>query len=183
VTFLKESSAFVLMPGGWGTLDEACALLTLIQTGKSSIHPVVLLQPEGSTYWQRWLEFNRDELLGRRFINEADLSIFRIARTPDEAIREILTFYRNYRSARFVGERLILRLKRAPDAAELVELHEEFVDLIDHGTFEVIGPTSQERRDDDALDLERLAFYPKHRYGRIRQLIDALNKLPVPEIV
>jgi uncharacterized protein (TIGR00730 family) len=181
VTFLKESKAFVLMPGGWGTLDEAFELLTLIQTGKSEIHPVVLLEPEGSTYWQRWLEFNRDELLGRHFIRDYDFSIFRIARTPDQAIREIMTFYRNYRSARFVGERLILRMKRAPDTAELSRLGEEFADLLDHGSFEVIRPTSQERRDADALDSERLAFYPKHQYGRIRQLIDALNELAVPE--
>ncbi|MGE0056948.1 MAG: TIGR00730 family Rossman fold protein [Dehalococcoidia bacterium] len=181
VTFLKESSAFVLMPGGWGTLDEAFELLTLIQTGKSDIHPVVLLEPEGSTYWQRWLEFQRDELLGRRFINEADLSIFCLARTPEEAIKEILTFYRNYYSARFVGERLVLRLKQAPDAGQLLQLQEDFADLLDHGSFEVIGPTMPERRDEDALEAERLAFYPKHQYGRIRQLIDALNRLPMPE--
>jgi uncharacterized protein (TIGR00730 family) len=181
VTFLKESAAFVMLPGGWGTLDEAFELLTLIQTGKSTIHPVVLLQPEGSTYWQRWLEFNRDEILGRRFIHDYDLSIFEIARTPDEAIQCILRFYRNYHSARFVGERLVLRVKRAPNEAQLGKLNQDFADLLDHGSFQVIEPTSQERRDNDVLDLQRLAFYPKHMYGRIRQLIDALNELAVPE--
>jgi uncharacterized protein (TIGR00730 family) len=181
VTFLKESAAFVLLPGGWGTLDEAFELLTLIQTGKSTILPVVLLQPEGSTYWQRWLEFNRDEVLGRRFIHDYDLSIFEIARNPDEAIECIQRFYRNYHSARFVGERLVLRLTRAPGEQELAKLNEDFADLLDHGTFQVIEPTSQERRDNDALEAQRLAFYPKHMYGRIRQLIDALNALPVPE--
>jgi uncharacterized protein (TIGR00730 family) len=177
VTFLKESSAFVLLPGGWGTMDEAYELLTLIQTGKSNIHPVVLLEPEGSTYWQRWLDFNREEILGRRFIHDYDLSLFCIARSPEEAIDEIMTFYNNYRSARFVGERLILRVKKAPDKAQLVRISEDFADLLDHGSYEVIQATSQEGRDEDDLEAERLAFYPKHQYGRIRQLIDVLNRL------
>jgi uncharacterized protein (TIGR00730 family) len=179
VTFLKESSAFVLLPGGWGTLDEAFELLTLVQTGKSDIHPVVLLEPEGSTYWRRWLEFIRGEVLGRGFIKASDLSILRIATTPAEALEEIETFYANYRSARFVGDRLVLRLNRAPDSEAIDRLNADFADLLDHGWFEVIEPTPQERRDDDDLDAQRLAFYPEHDYGRIRELIDALNRLPV----
>ena len=176
---VKESAAFVAMPGGFGTLDETFELLTLVQTGKSDIHPVVLLEPEGSTYWQRWLEFMKGELLDRRFIKPADLSIFCIARTPAEALEEIETFYSNYRSARFIGERLVLRLNRAPDPETIERLEIEFADLLDHGSFEVIAPTSQERRDEDELEAKRLAFYPRHEYGRIRQLIDALNRLPV----
>lgn len=178
ITFLKESQAFVLLPGGWGTMDEAFESLTLIQTGKSDLHPVVLLEPEGSTYWRRWLEFMKDELLARHFINEADLSIFRICTTSEEAIEEIETFYRNYRSGRFVGERLILRLNRAPGPDELERLGSDFADLLVHGRFEVIPPTGPERRDEDDLEAERLAFYPRHTYGRIRQLVDALNQLP-----
>ena len=53
VTFLKESDGFALLPGGFGTLDEAFELLTLMQTGKSQIHPVVLLDEPGGTYWTR----------------------------------------------------------------------------------------------------------------------------------
>ncbi len=179
VTFLKESNAFVLLPGGWGTLDETFESLTLIQTGKSDIHPVVLLEPEGSTYWHRLLDFMKDEVLSHRFIREEDLSIFKLCTTPEQAIEEIETFYRNYRSARFVGERLILRLNRAPGTADLQRLDREFADLLDHGSFQVVQPFAAEVRDGDELDAERLAFYPKHAYGRIRQLIDVLNQLPV----
>src|SRR5262249_10225787 len=114
VTFIKESSAFVLLPGGWGTLDETFELLTLVQTGKSDIHPIVLLEPEGSTYWHAWADFVRGEVLGRHFLYESDLALFRIASTPLEAVEEIERFYRNYDSARFVGDRLVLRVKQAP---------------------------------------------------------------------
>ncbi len=177
VTFMKESSAFVLLPGGWGTLDEAFELLTLIQTGKSDVHPVVLLEPEGSTYWRNWAEFVRGEVKGKGFISESDLHLFCIATTPAEAVEEIERFYRNYKSARFVGDRLVLRLDHAPDADALDRLNTEFADLLAHGAIQVIDPTPPEQRERDALDLQRIALYPKHAYGRIRQLIDALNAI------
>jgi uncharacterized protein (TIGR00730 family) len=176
VTFLKESDAFVLLPGGWGTLDECFELLTLVQTGKSDMHPVVLLEPDGSTYWQSWLDFHRKEVLGRHYISEDDLCIFRIAETPAEAVEEIERFYANYQSARFVGNRLVLRLRRAPDSATVQRINDEFADLLTQGTFEVIEPTAPEVRDNDELDLARIAFYPEHSYGRIRQVIDLLNE-------
>jgi len=175
VTFLKEASAFVLLPGGWGTLDECLELLTLTQTGKSDLHPIVLLQPEGSTYWQDWLDFMRQQVLGRGFIFESDLSLLRIAGTTAAAVAEIERFYSNYHSARFVGERLILRLNRAPDEATLQRLNTEFADLLEQGAIEVIEATPAEVRDNDALDKQRIALYPQHHYGRIRRLIDALN--------
>jgi hypothetical protein len=177
VTFLKESDAFVLLPGGWGTLDECFELLTLTQTGKSQIHPIVLLEPEGSTYWRDWLLIIRDNVLQRKYINESDLALLRVATTPQEAVEEIERFYHNYRSARFVGERLVLRIERAPDARTLTYLNETFGDLLERGGIEVVEPLPPELRDEDALEYKRVALYPKHAYGRIRQLIDELNTL------
>jgi uncharacterized protein (TIGR00730 family) len=177
VTFMKESSAFVLLPGGFGTLDETFELLTLVQTGKSDIHPIVLLEPEGSNYWRAWLVFVQQELLQRGYLLDTDLSIFRVVETPEAAVGEIERFYRNYESARFVGDRLILRLRHAPDVATLERLNRDFAELLAHGEFEVIGPTPPEMREEDSLESERLAFYPVHAYGRLRQLIDVLNEL------
>ena len=177
VTFLKESDAFVLMPGGWGTLDECFELLTLTQTGKSGMHPIVLLEPEGSTYWRDWLVFIRDNVVARGFINESDLALLRVATTPQEAVDEIERFYANFQSARFVGERLVLRVKRAPDEAQLARLSALFDDLTLKGGVEVIDPLPPEARDNDELDFKRVALYPQHAYGRIRQLIDELNEL------
>ena len=62
VTFVKEAHAFVLLPGGFGTLDEAFELLTLVQTGKSVPAPIVLLDVPGGTYWQSWIAFVEHEL-------------------------------------------------------------------------------------------------------------------------
>jgi uncharacterized protein (TIGR00730 family) len=177
VTFLKESDAFVLLPGGWGTLDECFELLTLTQTGKSAIHPIVLLEPEGSTYWRDWLLFIRDNVLNHHFINESDLALLRVATTPQEAADEIERFYANYRSARFVGERLVLRIERPPDARTLAYLNKTFADLLEKGAIEPTEPLPPEVRDEDGLEYKRVALYPKHAYGRIRQLIDELNTL------
>jgi hypothetical protein len=177
VTFLKESHAFVLLPGGWGTLDETFELLTLLQTGKSDPHPVVLLEAPGISFWDEWLEFIRTSVAGQAFIHPSDLSLFRVAHTPEEAADEIERFYVNYHSARFIGNRLVLRLNRAPDIATLERLNTEFADLLTEGAFEVIEPTTTEVRDNDALTLQRLAFYPRHAYGRIRELIDVLNEI------
>jgi uncharacterized protein (TIGR00730 family) len=177
VTFLKESDAFVLLPGGWGTLDECFELLTLTQTGKSAIHPIVLLEPEGSSYWRDWLLFIRDNVLKHHFINESDLALLRVATTPQEAVNEIERFYSNYRSARFVGERLVLRVQRPPDARTLAYLNEKFADLLEKGAIELTEPLPPEVRDEDDLEHKRIGLYPKHAYGRIRQLIDELNTL------
>jgi uncharacterized protein (TIGR00730 family) len=177
VTFMKESSAFVLMPGGFGTMDETFELMTLTQTGKSAMHPIVLLQPVGSTFWQTWDAFVRDELLGSGFISPDDLSLYTVASSVPEAVDEIERFYSNYQSARFVGDRLVLRMKRAPDEAILTRLNRDYADLLDHGEFEVIGPTPPELREDDEIDCQRLAFFPVHAYGRLRELIDELNLL------
>ncbi|HLF71154.1 MAG TPA: TIGR00730 family Rossman fold protein [Dehalococcoidia bacterium] len=177
VTFMKESSAFVLLPGGWGTLDEAFELLTLTQTGKSDLHPIVLLEPPGSTYWRSWVEFIRDEVLAHHYLLESDMALLRIATTPLEAVEEIERFYHNYRSARFVGDRLVLRLQRAPDDAALQRLNHDFADLLEQGSIDVIEPLPVEVRDNDEVDAARIALYPQHRYGRVRQLIDALNAL------
>ena len=177
VTFLKESSAFVLLPGGWGTMDEAFELLTLTQTGKSPPHPIVLLEPKGSTYWQEWIDFVLHEIEERNFLLPSDLSLYRLAMTPEQAVEEIERFYLNYQSARFIGNRLVLRMHRAPDKAMLGRLNEEFADLLVEGEFEVIQATAAEIKDQDDLDCERLAFYPNHHYGRLRELIDVLNEV------
>jgi uncharacterized protein (TIGR00730 family) len=177
VTFLKESHAFVLLPGGWGTLDECFELLTLLQTGKSDPHPVVLLEAEGISFWDEWLEFVQRSVADQAFIYPSDLSLFCIAHTPEEAADEIEHFYRNYHSARFVGNRLVLRVRRAPDEAMAARLNEEFADLLTEGSIEVIEPTPVEVRDNDELALARVALYPHHAYGRIRELINALNEV------
>ena len=178
ITFMKESDAFVLLPGGYGTLDEGFELLTLMQTGKTAIRPVVLLQPPGNDYWDTWLAFVREHVVERGLASPVDLSLFEVASSVDAALAIIERFYANYDSARYVGERLVLRLKRTPSRADLERLNGEFADIVVRGRIEPISITSAEAKDADAPELARIAFLPVSNFGRIRQLIDALNRLP-----
>src|SRR3954454_11819186 len=113
VTFVKEADGFVLLPGGFGTLDECFELLTLIQTGKAQPGPIVLLDVPGGTYWKSWLEFMRAELMGRRYISPEDLDLVKITDDCDEAVDELTNFFRNYHSQRYIDGDLVLRMQRA----------------------------------------------------------------------
>ena len=114
VTFVKEAHAFVLLPGGFGTLDEAFELLTLVQTGKAPPAPIVLLDVPGGTYWTTWLQFVEAELRDRGYISPHDLELVKITDDVDVALEEITTFYRNYHSLRFVDGDLVLRMHTLP---------------------------------------------------------------------
>jgi uncharacterized protein (TIGR00730 family) len=177
ITFMKESDAFALLPGGFGTMDEAYELLTLMQTGKTAIRPVILLETPGGTYWADWMDFVHHHLVDAALVSPEDIAFFKLARSVDDAIGEIERFYRNYHSARYVGERLVLRLRRAPSHRQLDRLNVEFADVVSSGRIQVIPPTGEESRDGDCVELARVAFRAQHNFARIRQLIDALNDL------
>jgi uncharacterized protein (TIGR00730 family) len=176
--FVKESHAFVILPGGFGTLDEAFELITLIQTGKSDLHPIVLLEAEGTGYWHPLISFMRDRLLAGGMISESDLNLFRHTYDAEEACSEILKFYTNYHSQRFTAGRLILRVRQAPSEEELTLLNADFADIIVEGEIELAEPNQAEIDDEDALDLERITFhFDRRHFGRLRQLVDRLNDL------
>ena len=176
--FVKESHAFVIMPGGFGTLDEAFELITLIQTGKSDMHPIVLLEAEGTGYWEPLISFVTGKLLAKGLISESDLNLFLETTSVDEASQEILKFYSNYHSQRFTAGRLILRVRQAPTDDELAELNEEFADIVVEGDIELTEPNEAEIEDDDALEMDRITLYfDRRQFGRLRQLIDRLNDL------
>jgi uncharacterized protein (TIGR00730 family) len=176
VTFLKESDAFVLMPGGFGTLDEAFELLTLMQTGKSDLHPVVLLEEPGGTYWEDWLKFVHYHLVDRGLISPQDLYLLKYTRDVHEAVEHITRFYANYQSQRYVNGVLVLRVLRLPPEADLTRLKEDFSDVLFGEGLRPVEPSEQEMSDNDALELKRLAVdFDRGNFGRLRQLIDALN--------
>jgi uncharacterized protein (TIGR00730 family) len=178
--FIKEASAFVLLPGGFGTMDEAFELLTLIQTGKSNMHPVVLLDAPGGAYWKHFLEFLQHDLIDLGYVSAPDLNLFTLTDDVQEAAEEIADFYANYDSMRFVGNRLVLRLKHAPDDETLAKLSADFSDVM-NGPIERTEPLSVEIADDDELDKERIVMrFDRMSYGRLRELIDGLNRLPPP---
>jgi uncharacterized protein (TIGR00730 family) len=181
LTFMKESKAFALLPGGFGTMDEAFELLTLMQTGRSQVTPVVLLEPPGSTYWAGWREFVERDLAQRNLISPLDLSLVRICGTIEDAVDEVVSFYATYHSSRYVGRRLVLRLERRISDDELDALNAHFADIVVTGRIERADPSPSEVDDNDALDQPRLAFhFNKMSYARLRQLIDQLNGRHTP---
>ncbi len=183
VMFMKESHGYVLLPGGFGTMDETFELLTLIQTGKTPPAPVVLLDPPGGTYWQNWRRFIEQELRDGGLISSDDLCLVRLTDSVDEAVAEICSFYNTYHSMRFVGPRLVIRLKREVGDDELVILNHDFSDIVKTGAIERIGPTEPEMRDGDEIDLHRIAFrFDRHALARLRRLIDRLNHPPDPSV-
>ncbi len=179
LAFIKESDGFVLLPGGFGTLDEAFELLTLVQTGKAQPAPVVLLEVPGGTYWHHWRRFIADELLERGYLSPGDLSLIHVTDDVGSAVAEITGFFANYDSQRFVDGRLVIRLRRAPDDDTLTALSEEFCDIVTRGRIERAEPSRAELADGDRVELDRIAFwFDRHGWARLRQLIDRLNGRP-----
>jgi hypothetical protein len=175
---VKESDGFVVLPGGFGTLDEVFELLTLLQTGKADPAPIVLLEVPGGTYWHRWQEFLEEEVITRGLISTEDVHLYRVTDDAVAAREEILGFYRNYHSRRFVGDLMVMRLKKAPTADQLRRLNEEFADIVVEGGIELVDPFPAEKASNDHLELARIAFrFDLMHHGRLRQLIDVLNQM------
>jgi uncharacterized protein (TIGR00730 family) len=179
VAFVKESHAFVLLPGGYGTLDETFELLTLIQTGRSDLHPVVLLEPEGDTYWDGWRNFIEDHVLTRGFIDPEDVELMDVTEDVDHAISLIEKFYSVYHSQRFVNGRLVIRLNRSIPQDYLRDLSEKYASILTDGTIEAVAPHPDEIADDDFVDLPRIAlWFDRRSFSKLRRLVDDLNRAP-----
>ena len=175
---MKESDGFVVLPGGFGTLDEAFELLTLLQTGKAEPAPLVLLDVPDGTYWQGWERFLSEEVAARGLVSSDDWSLWRITDDVNEAVEEVIGFYGNYVSSRWVGDVLVIRLRRAPSPQELEVLNAEFSPLCRTGGIEPTDALAAEVAEGDQLDLPRLALrFDRIQYGRLRELINALNRL------
>jgi len=176
--FIRHSDAIALFPGGFGTLDEGYEALTLMQTGKSQIMPLVLIDRPGGTYWKTWDKHVREHLLRDQLISPDDLNLYRITDDTDQAVRLITRFYRNFQSSRFVKELLVIRLKYPPSGSAIAALNEDFADIIVGPPIQRIEATPDEVADSDQVELPRIAFgFNRHDYGRLRQLIDVLNGL------
>jgi uncharacterized protein (TIGR00730 family) len=177
---VKESSGYAVLPGGFGTLDEAFELLTLLQTGKAQPAPVVLLEVPGGSYWHAWERFVTEEVAGRGLIGPEDSSLYLITDDVLEAASEIVGFYRNYHSLRWVGDRLVIRLQVQPTPEEIAELSREFAGICLRGKIESLpGPLPTEVREGDHLGLPRIALrFNQLAFAHLRRLIDALNALP-----
>ncbi len=172
---VKEASAVTLFPGGFGTMDECFELLTLMQTGKAAIIPVVLIEAGPKPYWRIWDRWI-GTLVERRLVDAPDTAFFRIVDSVDEAVGEIKGFYRVYHSSRIVGDTLVLRLLSPLDDAQLAELQRKFEDILKGPAEQAPGPVAREL--DEFPELPRLILpFDRTSYSRLRELIDFVNQL------
>ncbi len=180
--FVKEVHAVVSCPGGFGTQDEAFETLTLVQTGKRDLMPLVFLDRPDGTYWRSWLEFVRTELLGQGMISPSDMSLFLVTDDVEEAVEEVLKFYSVYNSMRFIRDRLILRLHQEPDDALVERLNDEFSDIVEAGRIEKATVHRLEADDEHLRDLPRLSFvFNRKAVGRLREMVNVLNEALGPD--
>ena len=174
---VKESQAFLCLPGGFGTLDETFELLTLTQTGKGVPVPIVLLDLPGDRFWHSIDHLIRNQLLVRGLVSPEDLALYRVCDSISDATAEIQGFYRNYHSVRYIGKHLIMRLNNEPSAQMLQSLHDKFGHLCRSGGFEVVQPHSAEKAENDYVEKFRLRFDPNRSdAGGLRELINFINQ-------
>jgi len=174
---VKESDAVALFPGGFGTQDEGFEVLTLVQTGKSHLFPIVLVDAPGGDYWTLWQRYIVDVLVTRKLISPADLSLYKITDSVEEAVAEIRQFYRVYHSMRYVGDELVLRLQSPLPPERLEQVRTEFADIVLRGTIEQGAALPAEASEVLLAQLPRLHFrFDRKSLGRLRQLIDRINQ-------
>ncbi|MBC8872306.1 MAG: LOG family protein [Planctomycetes bacterium] len=175
--FVKECDAVVCLPGGFGTMDEALELLTLLQTGKRDLVPLVLLDEPGGDYWKSLHEFILNQLLDRGLISAEDLNLYKVTDDCEVAVSELLNFFRVYHSMRYVRSQLVFRLLEPLSEALLREINRDFADILVEGDFQQTDALPAEKDEPDLADMPRLVFnFNRRNHGRLRQLIDCLNR-------
>jgi len=177
LVFLKESDATVLFPGGFGTHDEGFEVLTLLQTGKNNPRPLVFVDKLFGTYWNNWLKFIKYGIMKNDLLYKNDLELFKVVHSVDEAVKEVISFYRVYNSLRYVGKRTVLRLNK-PISGDCIELlNKHFKDILVSGKIECCKPSPEEVKTKDKLDFFRLSMnFDRRSYGRLMSLIREINK-------
>jgi uncharacterized protein (TIGR00730 family) len=173
---VKEASAVVLFPGGFGTMDEGFELMTLMQTGKSTIVPVVLCESGAKPYWRIWDRFVQGTLVERRLIDREDTAFYRIVDSAEDAVREVTDFYRVFHSYRIVGDDLVFRLTRPLTDDNINDIQQRFEDLLKGPLDQSPGPLPQEQSELPALP-RLIVPFTRSSYARLRRLIDYINTL------
>jgi uncharacterized protein (TIGR00730 family) len=175
--FVKEVHAIALFAGGFGTQDEAWETLTLVQTGKRDLMPIVFVDPPGQHYWTSWQAYVREQLLADGLISPEDMSLFTVVGSVQEAFDEIIDFYSVYNSMRYVRDKLYLRLHREPSDQFVEELNDQFADILEGGRIEKCPSHPLEKDDSHLSHLPRLSMkFNRRDIGRLRQLVDLLNR-------
>jgi uncharacterized protein (TIGR00730 family) len=175
--FVKEADAVVIFPGGYGTHDELTEAITLAQTGKSQLVPLVLMDVPQGSYWQEWEKFLRSAVLSRGYITEEETGFVKLFHDIEGAVNEIKTFYSNYHSYRFVKRDLVIRLNRPPTPALIERLNRDFRDILREGNVRQTEPLPAENDEPGTLHLHRLLLrFDRVNFARLRRMIDVINR-------
>ena len=173
--FVSQAKAFAAFPGGYGTLDELFEVLTLMQTGKTNIAPIVLVEGEGESYWKEWQKYIDAFLLEKGWISPEDKSLYYLAKDPEDAKNHVEQFYKNYHSSRYFKDYLVIRIKRIIPDEIVQEINKRFKTLLTSGVIEQKSITTSEE-DQEFPQYPRIVFQHNRKYfGLLRQLIDLLN--------
>lgn len=178
LTFLREAAAVAAFPGGFGTLDEAMEVVTLMQTGKARLIPMVLVDEPRGTFWKAFTQYVSEHLMGDKLISPEDFNLFKLTTSVEEARDEILRFYHNFHSYRFVDHYLVIRLQRALTEEKVAALHKEFLSILEQPA-EIFQCKAlpQESNEPEIGDLPRLCLtFNRIHFGFLRQLIDRVNE-------
>ncbi len=171
--FLSQADCVAALPGGFGTLDELFEVLTLMQTGKGDIIPVLLLEHPGGSYWRSWEHYINEHLLAEGLISAEDQYLYHITYSAEDAVKHVLRFYHRYHSSRYVGDLLVIRLLTPLSPSQVESLNKMFSQLVISGFMQMSGPLETE---DDHLELPRLVFhYNRRNFGQLRAMIDHIN--------
>jgi uncharacterized protein (TIGR00730 family) len=174
---VKESQAFLCMPGGFGTLDETFELLTLAQTAKSVPVPIVFMEVPGDPFWTPLMDTMEPLLRRHGLISDNDHTLYRIADSIEEAVDEIVGFYSNYHSIRFVNDVMYVRMQREISPSDFAVIASDFAHLTTDGFIEQTSPSAIETRESDHLHLARVSMrYAGKGFASLRPVIDAINR-------
>jgi len=178
ILFLKEASGVALFPGGFGTQDEGFEALTMIETGKTNLIPLVMIDAPGGTYWQHWRTYVKAELVLNGMIDEEDMSLFKLTDDIDTAVGEIVGFYRRFHSMRYVGPLLMLRLSSPLPPGALERLNDTYAStLLSEGRIEQhAAPLEGEGEEVEYPELPRLSLAFNHKStAQLRRLVNDIN--------
>lgn len=171
--FMSHSDALAVFPGGYGTLDELFEMLTLIQTGRGNIIPIILMEGPGGVYWKHWYNYVEKNLFEENKICPEDTSLFYIAPTVEDGVKHVMNFYKVYHSSRYVREMIVFRLNKVLNEGQIDILNEKYSRLVASGKITMSDPYLEE---DEYLDKPRLTFHhTRMDFGLMRQMIDTIN--------
>jgi uncharacterized protein (TIGR00730 family) len=166
VALTRSSVAFVVLPGGLGTMDELFEVLTLLDTGKTTPAPVVLLDTPGGQFWKQWMTFLEDAIVANNYVGPLDMCLVRLTTSVADSLSEIEHFYSNYRDFDVAGERGVMALHHGPTDEQLQQLRVAMPQF-DTGD-------GYRKNDDESLSFD----FDGRNYVGLRQVIDIVNSWP-----